>query len=185
MNRGPTLSRKLEILEAQKITEEVRKEEFDSRVKTLRNHLNKDYIPASNYQLFLTQLLESEKEATVLYEKLNSMKESIEQLKAENLILEEKWVELDRLEKEVNVRKQQMDMLRSTIEKLIIQRINSLSEHDFIIIEEAEAWKQKPPSWPILPLYITLGIICGLTLALLVPFLIEFWRFRKRLWGAI
>jgi len=170
------VSRKLEILEAAKATEEVRKEENDSRVKTLRSMLSQEYVPAATYQLFNAQLAESEKEAAVLYEKLKTIQTGIKNLKTDNLMLQEKLVELDHLEKEVKVRKAQVDMLRATIEKLIIQRINSLSEHDFIIIEKAKPWTNKGPSWPIMSLNIVLGLICGLSLALVVPFLIEFWR---------
>jgi len=170
------ISRKLEVLEAAKATEKVRKEEFEFRVNALKNMLSQEYVPSTTYQLFNTQLAESEKEAAVLYEKVKAIQGDIKALKTDNLKLQEKLVKLDRLEKERSVRTAQINMLRSTVEKLIIQRINRLSEHDFIIIEKAKPWTNKGPSWPIMALNIVLGLICGLSLALIIPFLIEFWR---------
>ncbi len=170
------LSRKLEILEIQETTELARKDETISRVGELKERLGQEYIPPKTYQMFITQLMESEKEAAVLLDKLSSIKNSIQNLKSDSHRLEGVWLELKILENEARVRNQQMGMLRDIMEKLVIQRINRLSEHDFVIIDEAKPWKVKSATWPIVSLNIIFGIGCGLFLGLFVPYLVEFWR---------
>lgn len=170
------LNKKLELFETQVAVEETRKVEIDSSIHNMKKTLKNDFVPSRVYQSFTTQLTESEKEIGALGDKVLAMKKGIDATKEKIHWLDGEGLTLDAMARDIDTKLRQLQLLREAIEKLEVQRLTRLSEHDFIVIERAVPWKSMSPSWPLYLVNLVLGILGGLSLGLLVPFLVEFWR---------
>lgn len=170
------LSKKLELLETQRTMELTRKVELESRVQTLQQELARDFILPQTYQRFTNELMDTQKELAVLSDKLLFLGQSLAGTRKQSTLLGEKVIQLNSFQREVDTKQNQVKLLREAIEKLEVQRVNRLSEHDFVVIEEAKPWEYVDPTWPDYMLNILLGLLAGFAVGLLVPFFVEFWR---------
>ncbi len=169
-------TKQLEKLETTLVASITQKVETESKIATMEAQLKKEFILPKTYQELSTQLANARNELTTINERLAEVKDQIEKTKQDAAKLAEDRITLGILQREVDARKSQVKMLRDVIEKLEVQRVGRLSEHDFVIIEEAKPWKAMDVSWPNGGLFLLLGILSGLTVALLVPFFVEYWR---------
>lgn len=174
--QGKIFTNQLEKLEASRIASFTQKVECESRIATIKAQLEKGFILPKTYQELSTQLASAQNELSTIKDRLAELEAQIEKTKRQAIELAENRIQLGVLQREVESRKSQVKMLRDVMEKLEVQRLGRLSEHDFVIIEEAKPWKAMDVSWPNSGLFLLLGILSGLTAALLVPFFVEYWR---------
>ena len=108
-------------------------------------------------------------------DKLAILDEELVKQRSELAYLNEVDYELERLQRDVDVRKAIYGSLRAKMEELEIQKSQHIPPLDLKLIDKASILEGADPNWPDWTVNGIVALVLGLSLGIGLPFLVEYW----------
>jgi len=126
------------------------------------------------YQQLYTEIVNLQGKISGLSARRGTLKEQLTDLEKECLLLIEKEVRLNKMERDVSTQEGLFMNLKNKLGELEVEQVNRLSEFDIKIVDEAYLPNDADPDWPDWEITIIVGVCAGLFSGLLLGLFVDY-----------